>query len=464
MEKIKSSIFWFRRDLRLYDNHALFKSLMESQVVIPLFIFDTDILETLPTTGYDRRVDFIYSALCRIDKDLKIAGSALFTAKGKPVDVFAKLIDHFCIDTVYCNNDYEVYANTRDNAVSALLESRGIGFKSYKDQVIFEKDEIVKENAKPYTVYTPYSKKWIESYHSLAIYNIGGYTSELLTHKFIKLSGNRFSDLPSDIFSKVISIDSLGFSHSVIEIEKSGLPDSLMKSSLEPSVIYPLIDNYEKTRNNPGIDGTSYLSHHLRFGTVSIRELVKIAWYRDKTYLKELIWREFFKMFLFHFPYVESMPFNKKYVSIKWENNLEHFERWCTGKTGYPMVDAGMRQLNTTGYMHNRVRMVAASFLSKHLLIDWRLGEGYFAQKLLDYDLSSNNGNWQWAAGCGCDAAPYFRVFNPYEQQKRFDPHFLYIKRWVPEFNSESYPPPMVEHRAARLRLLSVYKEALKNG
>ncbi|MBS1661984.1 MAG: deoxyribodipyrimidine photo-lyase, partial [Bacteroidetes bacterium] len=337
---------------------------------------------------------------------------------------------------VFTNTDYEPYATDRDAAVKKLLAAHQIPFHSYKDQVIFEMGEVLKDDGKPYTVFTPYSKRWkakVDEFY-LSSYPTKKYARHFLQH--------RPKAIPS--------LASMGF-------KKVGLPFP------PASVRADLIKKYDKQRDYPGIAGTSHMGIHLRFGTVSVRALARKAAELNETYLGELIWRDFFQMILWHFPAVgKGKAFKPAYDRIKWRNNEGEFGKWCTGQTGYPIVDAGMRELNATGFMHNRVRMVVASFLAKHLLIDWRWGEAYFAEKLLDFELAANNGNWQWAAGSGCDAAPYFRIFNPTAQTKRFDPDFTYIKRWVPEWEELDYPRPMVVHEEARKRALAVYSKAVK--
>jgi deoxyribodipyrimidine photo-lyase len=426
------NIFWFRRDLRLEDNHGLFKALNSGIPVLPVFIFDKNILDSLSAKD-DRRVSFIYDALVQIQKQLVKNNSSLYIIHNTPLDAFKKLIAEFDIKEVFTNHDYEPYAIERDKEIAAFLKNSDVAFSSYKDQVLFEKDEVVKPNGEPYTIFTPYSKIWKQKFASQ---NINFFRSEKHLNVFLKTVPFPFPTLAEIGFKKSSTI--------------------ISPSTIDPSVIL----HYHNTRNIPSVNGTSRLSVHLRFGTVSIRSLVKAASELNETWLNELIWREFFMMILFHFPNVVSGCFKKKYDAISWRNDKKEFECWCKGETGYAIVDAGMRELNETGFVHNRVRMVVASFLTKHLLIDWRMGEGYFAEKLLDYELSSNNGNWQWAAGCGCDAAPYFRIFNPAEQTKKFDPDFIYIKKWIPDYQP-GYLPEIVEHRFARNRALNVYKKSL---
>lgn len=429
MQKI--SIFWFRRDLRLEDNKGLSEALKADEKVIPIFIFDRDILDLLEDK-YDRRVDYIHQALEKINQELKEFGSSLLTFHGKPLDVFKQLQKDYDIKAVYCNRDYEPSAIKRDDEVKDFLNSKDIEFFDFKDQVIFEKSDVVKDNGEPYTVYTPFSSKW----------------KKLLTeddYKSVRINKEQFLKLPS---KKILSLKEIGF-------EKTDL------DFVEPSLESKIIDVYDKTRDFPALDATTHLGIALRFGTISIRKCVKFALSHNETWLNELIWREFFMQILFHFPKVVNYCFKEKYENIVWRNNEAEFEKWCNGETGYPIVDAGMRQLNQTGQMHNRIRMVVASFLTKHLLIDWRWGEAYFAKKLLDYDLSANNGNWQWAAGCGCDAAPYFRVFNPDEQTKKFDKGLKYIRKWNPDFEKDILENRIVEHKFARERALETYKKGL---
>jgi deoxyribodipyrimidine photo-lyase len=432
MDKI--SIFWFRRDLRLKDNHGLFQALESGKKVLPIFIFDEDILDLLENKS-DKRVDFIVHSLQTLNSFLKSKNKGIKIFKGKPLEIYKKLTENYEIETVYCNEDYEPYAIKRDQEIADFLASKNIAFHSFKDQVIFHKDEIVKADKKPYTVYTPYSKLWLNEFQKV---DLQGFPSEKKLDNLLEIP---FEEL---------KIEDIGF-------QKTDLTFEIPEADLH------IIKTYEETRNFPAVKGTTQLGVHLRFGTISVRKLAKIAKENNLTFLKELIWREFFMQILYHFPKVVNHSFKSKYDAIPWENNPEFLEKWKAGKTGFPIVDAGMRELNATGFMHNRVRMITASFLIKHLLTDWRIGEAYFAEKLMDYDLSANNGNWQWCASSGCDAAPYFRIFNPDEQQKKFDPDFKYIKKWIPEFGTKYYPKPIVEHKKAREKVLKVYKEALDN-
>lgn len=426
------NIFWFRRDLRLDDNVGLFHALNSGEEVLPIFIFDDSILSQLPKD--DARVTFIHQELEKIQSQLKSVGKSLAIFHGKPFEVYQKLIAENSIKTVFTNHDYEPYARKRDLELYHLFKENGIEFKTSKDQVIFEKSEVVKDDGTPYVVYTPYSNKWKEIFKKTQLIH---YKSEDFLDK-IALHSYPF-----------LSLSDVGFVNSSINVTPFDVSDSL-------------IDHYEATRNFPAMNKTSYLGIYLRFGAVSIRKMVaKALLSKNETFLKELIWREFFMQILWHFPHTTTSSFKSKYDEIRWVNDEELFQKWCEGKTGYPFVDAGMRELNTTGHMHNRVRMIVASFLCKHLLIDWRWGESYFASKLLDYEQASNVGNWQWAAGSGVDAAPYFRIFNPTEQIKKFDKDLVYVKKWIPELNSLDYPNPVVDHKEAREKCLKVYKEAV---
>jgi deoxyribodipyrimidine photo-lyase len=425
----ESTVFWFRRDLRLTDNAGLFHALKNSKSVIPVFIFDSEILEKLDDKS-DSRVAFILQSLDVLKHDLEKNGTSLSILYGDPVELYKRIN----VASVYTNEDYEPYARQRDSAISNILTERGSSFQSFKDQVIFGPDEVLKDDGSPYTVFTPYSRKWLVKLNK---FFLKSYPTE-----------NYFSNFVSTPPLPFPTLEAIGFYQTRIP-----LPQRVIRQSV--------IENYDKTRNFPAIEGTTRIGVHLRFGTVSIRKLAVIAAAQNQTFLKEVIWREFYQMILWHYPHVENKSFKPAYDRIQWRNNPEEFEAWCKGQTGYPIVDAGMRELNETGYMHNRVRMVVASFLTKHLLIDWRWGEAYFAKKLLDYDLASNNGGWQWAAGTGCDAAPYFRVFNPALQTQKFDKSLEYIRRWVPEFDTTSYARPIVEHAFARVRALSAYGEGL---
>ena len=427
-------LFWFRRDLRLEDNAGLWHALTSGYKVVPVFIYDSNILGKLEPE--DARISFLRDILDGINKTLKKAGSSLLTISGTPVEVFKSLGNRFKIKSLYFNRDYEPYAIERDSAITDYLKELGIPCFSFKDQVIFEKDEVVKSDGKPYTVFTPYSRRWISLFKND---QIKSFPSETLLKNFAPSgSGSYFH------------ISDPGFICPPVNVK----PPHLEKEHLA---------DYDKTRDFPSSEGGSYLGPHLRFGTISIRDVLRKTHMVNRVFTNELIWREFFMQILFHYPYLVEKSFRPEYDKIEWLNNEEYFDKWRTGTTGFPLVDAGMRELNETGYMHNRVRMVVASFLTKHLLTDWRWGEAWFASKLLDYELSSNNGNWQWAAGSGCDAAPYFRIFNPETQQQKFDPDMRYIKKWVPEYGTHAYPQPVVEHKNARERALSRYKSGINN-
>ena len=428
------NIFWFRRDLRLDDNAGLYHALRSGKSVLPIFIFDENILSKLEDKS-DRRVDFIHRTLEKLKSELRNLGSDLLVFHGTPVEVYEKLTSEYAVKSVFTNHDYEPYAQERDAEISALLNEQGASFQTFKDQCIFEKDEVLKDDGKPYTVYTPYSKKWKTK---LNAFYIKSYPTEKYFGNFLKFRSDSFP-----------SLEKIGFQKTDVSIPSSEFEIDIIK-------------NYQNTRDIPSVPGTSRLSVHLRFGTISIRKLAKLALETNEKFLNELIWRDFYMMILWHFPHVVGGSFRPAYDRIEWERNEQHFEAWCNGQTGYPIVDAGMRELNKTGFMHNRVRMIVASFLTKHLLLDWRWGEAYFAEKLLDFELSSNNGGWQWASGSGCDAAPYFRVFNPYLQTEKFDPQLKYIQKWVPEFQELTYSRPIVEHKFARQRAIDRYQKALK--
>lgn len=429
------NIFWFRRDLRLNDNAGLYHALKSNSPVLPVFIFDKNILDQLEDKK-DRRVEFIHKSLLEIQEALIKMGSSLLVYYDYPENAWKEILEKYEVEKVFTNHDYEPYAIKRDRSVEQFLSSRSVSFHPYKDQVIFEKEEVVKDDGKPYTVFTPYSKRWKARLNE---FYLKPYPTENYFGNFYKSSPNPIPSLKEMDFEEV----------------DRPFPSQQIKEDI--------VKKYSQQRDYPGIEGTTKMGVHLRFGTVSIRQLAQVASQLNETYLNELIWRDFYHMILWHFPRVgEGKSFKPEYDFIEWRNNEKEFESWCEGQTGYPIVDAGMRELNETGYMHNRVRMIVASFLTKHLLIDWRWGEAYFAKKLLDFDLAANNGGWQWAAGSGCDAAPYFRVFNPYLQTQKFDPDLKYIRRWVPELEEFNYPRPIVEHEIARKRCLEAYGKVLK--
>jgi deoxyribodipyrimidine photo-lyase len=427
------ALFWHRRDLRIEDNAGLYKALKSGLKVQAIFIFDQNILEKLPKK--DQRVLFIHQEIKRLKEEYQGLGSDIKVFYGKPLEILPKIVKEHGIEKVFTNRDYEPYALERDASIFESLKNLNCEFIGAKDHVIFEKNEVVKDDGLPYTIFTPYSRKW------KAKLNESSFSS------YPTLANTE--NLQKSALQELISLQEMGFESAQLFPFPERLPDE------------KIITNYSQQRDIPAVRGTSKLSVHLRFGTISVRQLAQKAININETYLNELIWRDFYQTILFHFPHSIKNSFKKQYDKIVWEKDETNFKAWCEGKTGYPLVDAGMRELNATGFMHNRVRMVVASFLTKHLLIDWRLGETYFAEKLMDFDLASNIGGWQWAASSGCDAAPYFRVFNPTAQQEKFDKNFTYIKNWVPEFGTSSYPTPIVEHKFARERVLDRFKQAL---
>lgn len=432
---METFIFWHRRDLRINDNAGLYKALTSKGKVQPVFIFDSNILQHLSSN--DQRVLFIYQQIITLKESYQAHGADLIIRFGDPKAMIPFLVEELNATAVFTNRDYEPYAQERDSYLYNLLKDKNVSFTGAKDHVVFEKNEVLKNDGLPYTIFTPYMRKWKETLNDfyLKAYPTEKYFSNL------KQTTNKTS-LPT--------LEAMGFNgKQTVDFPNNTTPLSI-------------IANYHETRDIPSVNGTSRLSVHLRFGTISIRSLAKQAMKTNEKFFNELIWRDFYQMIMVHFPHSLTGAFRKEYDHIIWEFNESQFEAWKSGNTGYPLVDAGMRELNATGHMHNRVRMVVASFFTKHLLHDWRLGERYFAEKLLDFELASNIGGWQWAAGCGCDAAPYFRVFNPTSQQEKFDPQFTYIKKWVPEFGTSAYAQPIVEHKWARERVLARYKEALK--
>ena len=426
-------MFWFRRDLRLDDNVGLYHAIKNETKVLPIFIFDSDILDRLPKE--DSRVCFLHQRIEELNQQLAESNKKIHVYHGKPIDVFRKVLSANAVHAVYTNRDYEPYATQRDAEIKALLSEKDIALSTYKDHVIFERDEVVKSDGTPYRVYTPYSRVWLDKFDR---------QEHLRSHRI-----DDFEKLMTLADHNNPTLTEIGFTASKVTAPQYNTSDEI-------------IDQYEARRNTPAVAGTSKVGVHLRFGTLSIRKAVaKALESSNQTFLKELIWREFFMQILWHFPHTENKSFKPQYDRIEWRNDPDEFKRWCDGETGYPFVDAGMRELNETGFMHNRVRMLVGSFLCKHLLIDWRLGEAYFAKKLLDYEMASNVGNWQWVAGCGVDAAPYFRIFNPTEQIKKFDKDHAYIKKWVPDYQTSSYPKQIVDHKMARERCLETYKSAL---
>lgn len=440
---MKIAVFWHRRDLRLEDNAGLYHALRSGLPVVCLFIFDREILGRLADRS-DARVTFIHDAVATLRADLQRLGSDLWVGHGNVVDVWETLLDAHAVGEVHANRDYETSAIARDQAVTALLQQRGIAMHLHKDHLIFEGHEVLKDDGKPYTVFTPYSKKWRTKLESRLLAD--GSSFYLQAYPTMQYKEHFLQTPP--FAAATPTLRDMGFERSPIALPSKTVAAGLIKT-------------YDQTRDFPGIKGTSRLGIHFRFGTVSIREKASKANVLNQTYLNELIWRDFYSQILQHFPYVADGPFKTQYAGIAWRNDEQEFAAWCAGRTGYPIVDAGMRELNATGFMHNRVRMIVASFLCKHLLIDWRWGEAYFAKKLLDFDLASNNGGWQWAAGCGTDAAPYFRIFSPDAQQARFDGKLAYTRHWVPELGTAAYPKPIVDHRMARTRCLDVYGKGI---
>ncbi len=430
------SFFWFRRDLRLHDNTGLYYALNSGVPIQAIFIFDSDILDKLEDKK-DKRLVFIHEQLEKINAQLRHYGSALLIEFGKPLDVWKRVTAKHSVKEVFVNGDYEPYARERDELVSEFLKAEGIGFNSYKDQVVFERDEVTKENGEPYTVFTPYSKRWKAA---ITKNSFSSFSSEKLSGNFQKSESH---NLPA--------LHTLGFEHIHVDFPASKLDKNI-------------VINYAEERDLPAVHGTSRLSVHLRFGTISIRELFRQAWSVSEKWTNELIWREFYMSILWHYPHVVHSSFKPAYDRLQWIHDEEGFQKWCEGRTGYPIVDAGMRELNETGFMHNRVRMITAAFLTKYLLIDWRWGEAYFAKKLLDFDLAANNGGWQWSAGTGVDAAPYFRIFSMDAQTQRFDPNFVYIKRWIHEYGKPEYPEPIVDYSFARKRCLEFYRSSLSKN
>lgn len=432
MNKGTLNIFWFRRDLRSHDNHGLYRALVSGVPVIPIFIFDRGILDKLEDRD-DRRVNFLHDRVGDLQSELAGIGSGLWVLHGRPLEVFARLLTEHRIAAVYTNHDHEPYARERDEQVRELLGEHGIPFHTFKDQVVFERGEVVKDDGSPYTVFTPYGRKWRAM---LEKEGLPRHPSEEYLHALAPIAA---SPMPT--------LSDIGFQTNTYHAAQAP-PDGAQ------------LQRYAAERDFPAKEGTTGVGVHLRFGTVSVRDMVRLAVAHSDGWLNELIWREFFMQVLWHFPHVVHGPFRPAYGRMEWRNDLAHFDAWCEGRTGYPLVDAGMRQLRATGHMHNRVRMVAAGFLTKHLLIDWRLGEAWFARWLMDFDLAANNGNWQWAAGTGCDAAPYFRIFDPTAQLKRFDRELVYVKRWAPDHALGKGPRPIVDHAAARLRALDAYRSA----
>lgn len=469
----QTSLVWFRRDLRDYDHAALYHALKSSKQVYCAFIFDTEILDQL-TDKADRRVEFIWESVRELKLALQQQGGDLIVRHGKASSEIPKLAEQLKVNAVFTNRDYEPSAAERDRKVACQLKDHAIEFHDFKDQVIFEKDEILTQAGKPFGVFTPYKNAVLKKLNDfyLASYPVSRYINNLAKRKAEEMQ----------------SLESLGFVRTNLSSLK--LPTGMSGAQQLFEDFLERIQQYKSARDFPAIKGPSYLSVHLRFGTISIRQLARTAWQMGGSgaegWLNELIWRDFYFQILYHHPRVaDGRAFKADFDTLPFSNNEKLFHAWCDGKTGYPLVDAAMRQINQTGWMHNRLRMVAASFLVKDLLIDWRWGERYFAEKLIDFDLSANNGGWQWAASTGCDAQPWFRIFNPITQSEKFDTEGKFIRRYVPELavcnNKEihapwliaasrqqelglslgiDYPQPVVDHAAQRLLALVLYKNA----
>jgi deoxyribodipyrimidine photo-lyase len=478
MSRYNTSLLWFRRDLRSVDHAALHHALKQSRRVFCAFIFDTDILDTLPRM--DRRVEFIRDSVAELDAELRRYGGGVIVRHARAATEIPRLAKELGAEAVFANHDYEPAAIVRDAAVARKLEVEGLGFITFKDQVIFEKNEVLSQAGKPFSVFTPYKNAWLRQ-AALASDCSDAWPTEPYFERLASLGKET-----------VPSLEQLGF-------EKTNLTDLRIETGMQGAAglledFADRIADYADTRDFPAVKGPSYLSLHLRFGTASIRALVRLA--QDamraniggrgaEVWLSELIWRDFYAMILFHHPHVVNAAFKPVYDQIEWEQGKAAdalFAAWCEGRTGYPLVDAAMLQLNRTGYMHNRLRMVTASFLTKHLGLDWRRGEAYFAEKLNDFDLASNNGGWQWASSSGCDAQPYFRIFNPITQSEKFDPEGKFIKRYLPQLAKldakaihapwrakpmllqaagfvpgRDYPLPIVDHDVARKETLARY-------
>ena len=471
MQRYPRALCWFRRDLRLHDHAALYHALTQSIEVHCVFVFDIDILDKL-NDKQDRRVEFIWHSLLELRERLRQQGSTLRILHGKAQELIVRLAHELDVQAVFCNHDYEPDALLRDMFVERELGTHNIAFHHYKDQVIFEKSEILNGSGKPYSIFTPYKNAW---YKKLDEFYLRAYPTE-----------KYFSALAQGIAAALPSLESLGF----VPTNQSMLAGESGAEQLLGD-FKPHIARYQETRNFPAVNGTSCLSVHLRFGTVSIRSLASYAYYVGgagaQTWLGELIWRDFYQMLLHHYPTLaQDQTFKAQFNAIVFPNDVRKFTAWCEARTGYPLIDAAMRQLNQTGYMHNRLRMVVASFLVKDLHVDWRWGERYFAQHLLDFDLAANNGGWQWAASTGCDAQPWFRIFNPITQSKKFDAQGEFIRIQIPELArctdkwihapwlmptceqercgveiGNDYPAPIVDHVVAREKTLSLFKEAL---
>ncbi|TGE15405.1 cryptochrome/photolyase family protein [Hymenobacter elongatus] len=433
----KIVLFWHRRDLRLHDNAGLAVALQSGLPVVPLFIYDREILDQLPSRR-DARVTFIYDEVERLGRQTEQAGGTFLAFYGRPLEVFAQLVQHYEVAGVYTNEDYEPYAAVRDAAIAELIKPAGTEFRVFKDQVIFAKNEILSKSGTPPRVFGAYSKTWLAA---LRDEHLVPYPS---TEHFVESNL-----MPLAEAAPRPTLEQMGFERYEQFVPAAELPAAA------------LVSNYHNTRDKPGlVNSSTRRSVHLRFGTLSVRELMQQAKELNPKLLNELIWRDFFMMILWHYPFTATESYDPRLRLVPYRNNEDEFRAWCEGRTGYPLVDAGMRELNQTGYMPNRARIAAAGFLVKHLLIDWRWGDRYFADKLLDYDMSQNVGNWQWMAGTGAVAAPWFRVYSPQSQQEQYDTTFDYVRQWIPEFGTRDYPTPIVEHKFARERAIATFRAA----
>jgi len=436
---MKITIFWHRRDLRFADNAGLAAALQSGHPVLPLFIYDQTILEKLPPD--DARLTFIFDQVERLAHEAREAGGGFLARYGKTEAVFEALLKAYDVAAVYTNEDYEPYATERDAVIAKLVEKHGAEFKAFKDQVIFAKDEVLTKNGKPSKVFGAYSKAWQAKVTP----------DDFKPHPSARLFKKENLASPQKGDASRPTLKEMGF-----ERHEQWTPPA----HLPPAKV---VENYDQVRDLPAEKrGTTRLSVHLRFGTVSIRQLMQQAQELNNKLLNELIWRDFFMMLLWHFPNTATEAYDPKMRHLPYRDDEAQYRAWCEGRTGYPLVDAGMRQLNATGYLHNRARIATAGFLVKQLFIDWKLGEHYFSEKLLDYDMSNNVGNWQWMAGTGAVAAPWFRVYSPDSQQQQYDPDYEYVKQWVPEFGTDKYPAPIVDHKFGRERALDLIRKSRK--